>query len=83
MKFLSNLAPKLFLTFGSEDNGLGTRLGRQAQIPVLPEFEAIDPSIRPVAAGPHDAEVPLIFPKAKSKGGDLKDAETVAGHWAY
>lgn len=83
MKFLANIAPKFFHSRDLAPQSSGARLGRQAQLPVNPGFEAIDPSIRPVAASRPSAEIMLVFPKNRGRKAQVEDEKTVAGHWAY
>ena len=81
MKFLSNLAPRIF---PARDSAAPTRLGRQAELSVNPRFVAIDPSIRPIAT--RSGESSNLVALAKSETGARPrdgDGSAAAGHWAY
>jgi hypothetical protein len=80
MRFLSNLAPNFF---SSRNESTGLRLGRQAQLPVHPDFEAIDPSIRPVGGTSAASGEIKVFPKSEGFSAQSESDDSVAAHWAY
>ena len=80
MRFLTNLAPSLFST---RNDSPGLRLGRQAQLPVHPDFEAIDPSIRPVGSANASSGEVKVFPKSEGFSAQGETDDSVAAHWAY
>jgi hypothetical protein len=61
----------------------GWRLGRQAQLPVHPDFVAIDPSIRPVDRPSDGGSDVARFPRADRTGGRAEEDESIAAFWAY
>ena len=74
---------RLFETAYRKPGEKGIRLGRQAQLQARPDFEAIDPSIRPII--PPGVKPATIVQFPSSATGQKRDAEdeSVAGFWAY
>ena len=59
------------------------RIGRQARLPVHPDFVAIDPSIRPLPVKSEAKTGVFSFPNAVARDKGKAEEATVAGHWAY
>ena len=59
------------------------RIGRQAHLPVHPDFVAIDPSIRPLPVESKAKADVFSFPNAVARDTGKPEETTVAGHWAY
>lgn len=74
---------KFYTRLFTDQSGSTQKIGRQAQLPVHPDFIAIDPSIRPLPLEAQAEAHVVSFPNAVARDKGKPEEATVAGHWAY
>ena len=79
MQTLRKFYSRLFTDHGDSTH----KIGRQACLPVHPDFVAIDPSIRPLPVKSEAETDVFSFPNAVTRDKGKPEDATVAGHWAY